>query len=41
MLALSEVQWCQEGARDEERFLRVLREHEYPVLDAAGYNYRK
>ena len=41
MIALSEVQWCREGARDEARFLRVLREHEYPVLDAAGYNYRK
>ncbi|NLZ19414.1 MAG: beta-N-acetylhexosaminidase [Bacteroidales bacterium] len=41
LLALSEVQWCQEGQRDPERFLRVLAEHEYPVLDAAGYNYRK
>ena len=41
LLALSEVQWCQEGARDEVRFLRALHEHEYPVLDAAGYNYRK
>ena len=41
MIALSEVQWCQEGRRDAERFLRVLRDHEYPVLDAAGYNYRK
>jgi len=41
LLALSEVQWCQEGQRDPERFLRVLQEHEYPVLEAAGYNYRK
>ena len=41
LLALSEVQWCREGARDEVRFLRALQEHEYPVLDAAGYNYRK
>ena len=41
LLALSEVQWCQEGARDEARFLRALYGHEYPVLDAAGYNYRK
>ena len=41
MLALSEVQWCPEGQRDLQRFLRVLREHEFPVLDLAGYNYRK
>jgi hexosaminidase len=41
MLALAEVQWCPAGQRDYERFLRVLREHEFPVLDKAGYNYRK
>ena len=41
LLALSEVQWCQEGRRDAARFLRNLLDHEYPVLDAAGYNYRK
>ena len=41
MLALAEVQWCPAGQRDLERFLRVLREHEFPVLDRAGYNYRK
>ena len=41
MLALAEVQWCPDGQRDLERFLRVLREHEFPVLDRAGYNYRK
>ena len=29
------------GMRAEVRFLRALHEHEYPVLDAAGYNYRK
>ena len=40
LLALSEVQWCQPGQRDPERFMRVLREHQYAVLDAAGYNYR-
>ncbi|MBO7574763.1 MAG: beta-N-acetylhexosaminidase [Bacteroidales bacterium] len=41
MLALAEVQWCPAGQRDLARFLRVLREHEFPVLDQAGYNYRK
>ena len=41
LLALSEVQWCPDGQRDLQRFLRVLREHEFPVLDQAGYNYRK
>ena len=41
MLALAEVQWCPAGQRDYERFLRVLREHEFPVLDKSGYNYRK
>jgi len=41
LLALSEVQWCQAGQRDPARFLRVLRDHEFPVLDQAGYNYRK
>ena len=41
LLALSEVQWCQAGQRDPARFLRVLRDHEFPYLDQAGYNYRK
>ena len=40
MLALSEVQWCTPENRDASRFLRVLREHEFPVLEQAGYNYR-
>ena len=41
LLALSEVQWSPAGQRDWFRFLRVLREHEFPVLEQAGYNYRK
>ena len=41
LLALSEVQWCQPGVRDEGRFLQVLQEHQFPVLEQAGYNYRK
>ena len=41
LLALSEVQWCQPGVRDEDRFLQVLQEHQFPVLEQAGYNYRK
>ena len=40
MLALSEVQWCTPERRDPDRFLRVLQEHEYPVLEQAGYNFR-
>ncbi len=40
MLALSEVQWCTPERRDAGRFLRVLQEHEFPVLEQAGYNYR-
>ena len=39
LLALSEVQWCPAGQRDFARFLRVLREHEFPVLTKAGYSY--
>ena len=41
LLALSEVQWCRPEHRDYARFTRVLREHEFPVLDLLGYNYRK
>ena len=41
MIALSEVQWCTPEQRDLPRFLQALREHEYPVLELAGYNYRK
>ena len=40
LLALSEVQWCAPERRDAARFLRVLQDHEYPVLEEAGYNYR-
>ena len=40
LLALSEVQWCTPEQRDLGRFLRVLQEHEYPVLEQAGYNFR-
>ena len=40
MLALAEVQWCPAGQRDWTRFQRVLHEHEFPVLDRAGYHYR-
>lgn len=40
LLALSEVQWCAPGQRDYARFLQALNEHEFPVLDQAGYKYR-
>ena len=41
LLALAEVQWCQPERRDYGRFLQVLQDHEFPILDLAGYNYRK
>ena len=41
LLALSEVQWCAPERRDYARFLQALNEHEFPVLDQAGYHYRK
>jgi hexosaminidase len=41
LLALSEVQWCQDGKRDPGRFLQSLRDYQFPVLEQAGYNYRK
>ena len=41
LLALAEVQWCQEGLRDIGRFRRTLAEHEFPVLRLAGYNFRE
>ena len=41
LLALSEVQWCQPGVRDPARFLQALQDHQFPVLEQAGYNYRK
>ncbi|MCF0164120.1 MAG: beta-N-acetylhexosaminidase [Bacteroidales bacterium] len=40
LLALSEVQWACDN-RNWERFRQNLIEHEFAVLDAAGYNYRK
>ena len=41
MLALSEVQWCEEQNRDYERFLSALRESASKILEKSGYNYRK
>ena len=41
MLALSEVQWCEEQNRDYERFLSALRESACKILEKSGYNYRK
>ena len=41
LLALSEVQWCQPGVRDPARFLQALQDYQFPVLEQAGYNYRK
>ena len=41
MLALSEIQWCEPGNLDFERFLKDLETHEEKVLETAGYNFRK
>ena len=41
MMALSEVQWCNKGNKDYKRFLESLKNHELPILDLMGYNYRK
>lgn len=41
MLALSEVQWCEEQNRDYERFMSALRESACNILEKSGYNYRK
>lgn len=40
LLALSEVQWCQEGTRNFDAFKKKLQEKQFPLLDALGYNYR-
>ena len=40
LLALSEVQWCDEGQRDFPRFQEALRQHQFAVLDALGCRYR-
>lgn len=41
MLALSEVQWCEEKNRDYERFSSALLNSGYKILEKSGYNYRK
>ncbi len=41
MIALAEVQWCADGRRDFDRFVRALETHEFPALDRAGYHYRE
>ena len=41
MLALCEIQWCKPENKDFTRFSTALSEHEYKVLEKAGYNYRR
>lgn len=41
MLAASEVQWCAPERKDYTRFTDAVRDHEFKVLDAAGYTYAK
>ena len=41
LIALSEVQWCKPENKNYERVLQSLENHELPILDLLGYNYRK
>ena len=41
MMALSEIQWCKPEKKDFARFKQSLAEHELPILDLLGYNYRR
>lgn len=41
MLALAEVQWCEEKDRDYSRFTSALQNSAYNILEKSGYNYRK
>lgn len=40
LLAMSEIQWCAKERKDFERFNKDLREHHFPILKTAGYNFR-
>lgn len=41
VLALSEIQWSDPSVKDLDRFKKTLAEHELPLLDKLGVNYRK
>lgn len=41
MLGLSEVAWTNPELKDYDTFLKGVREHQYKVLDAMHYNYRR
>ncbi len=41
VLALSEVQWCEPGRKDFDRFCKSLSDRQLPILDLIGMNYRK
>ena len=41
ILALSEVQWCRPENKNYDRFIKSLADHELPILELLGYNYRK
>lgn len=40
-LAIAEIQWCAPGNKNWDRFIKAVETHEFPVLDKAGYTYRK
>lgn len=41
LLALSEVQWCPKGSKDWDRLKADIINHQFKVLDCAGYTYSK
>ena len=41
VLALSEIQWSDPSVKDIDRFKKTLAEHEIPLLEKLGVNYRK
>ncbi|MCQ2182647.1 MAG: beta-N-acetylhexosaminidase [Bacteroidales bacterium] len=41
LLALSEVQWCEPERKDYSRFSNAVINHEFKILDIAGYTYAK
>ena len=41
LMAISEVQWCQPGRKDFDRFRSSLADRQLPMLDKLGINYRE
>ena len=41
MCALAEIQWCDQKAKDFDRFSSAMRNESFKIFDTLGYNYRK